>query len=177
MKRRNIALIGFMGTGKSTIGRALSRRLRMPFVDTDIVIVEKSGRSVTTWFEQFGEEAFREEETHVLRSVLSQDGRIIATGGGITLREENRLLLQQGCFVVSLTAKEQDIIQRVIADRTRPLIATDNPQDRIRALLVARAHAYAFAEMTIETSTLSIEEVVDRICQQYKLFQREELSS
>jgi shikimate kinase len=177
MRRRNIALIGFMGTGKSTIGRALSRRLRIPFVDTDIVIAEKSGRSVTSWFERFGEEAFREEETHVLQSVLSQDGRVIATGGGITLREENRLLLQQGCFVVALTAREQDIVQRVLADRTRPLVVADNPKARIRTLLAARAHAYAFAEMTIDTSTLSIEEVVDHIFQQYKILQREELSS
>ncbi len=110
--QRNIILIGFMGTGKSTIGRNLSRTFGYPLIDTDQMIEEQQGRPIPDIFATDGEDVFRDIETEVLRSLHKHSGHIIATGGGIIGREENRKLLRELGYVVWLIAKPSEILDR-----------------------------------------------------------------
>jgi len=134
---KNIVLIGFMGTGKTTIGRIASERLGLQFVDTDDLVVAQAGEPVAQIFERLGEDGFRELETAALRGLAGQDGKIIATGGGIVTRPENIGLLRQLGYVVWLFAKVETIFARVSLNRDRPLLHTDDPLQTITDMLAA----------------------------------------
>jgi shikimate kinase len=154
---RNIVIVGFMGTGKSTVSRLLSERLGWDRIDTDEEIERQAGKSIPQLFEDNGEEGFRDWESRVLEEVLAGNRRVIATGGGAVLRERNRRVMLAGGWVVSLTADRDSLIRRVTsasAAGTRPLLAGDE-EARVTALLQARRHAYDFAQATIDTSRLS----------------------
>src|SRR5207245_2182803 len=118
-----IALIGMMGSGKSTVGRRLASELGWAFIDTDAEIVRTQGRSIADIFRDDGEEAFRNLETAALRQALTPDEVVIATGGGVVLRPENRDLLARTCWVVWLRATEEEYIRRVAGNARRPLLA------------------------------------------------------
>lgn len=154
--RQNIILIGFMGSGKSSIGRLIAQRLGFRFVDTDAVIVKREGRPISEIFQHDGEETFRAMETTALASLADADHCVIATGGGIVLREENRAQLQQLGFVVQLTASEGVIFDRVSRNTRRPLLQTTNPRETVSRLLATRQPAYAAAaQWTLDTSTMT----------------------
>lgn len=104
MEKKNIALIGYMGTGKTTIGKRLARRLGLSFVDTDAYIEKQQGKSISRIFEQEGEPAFRRMEESVLAALAEEENLLISTGGGIVLSEQNRKLLKERTFLVTLTA-------------------------------------------------------------------------
>ncbi len=160
----NIALIGFMGTGKSLLGQMLAQRWGWKFVDTDSLIEEKVGCSVAQIFERFGEEYFRQQETEVLRSLETQRHLVIATGGGVPTRPENVASLRRHAVIVLLTSEPEVILQRVQPVETRPKLATaPDPLAEIRRLLRERETAYACADIRIDTSTLSPSEAVQRI--------------
>ena len=162
--QRNIILIGFMGTGKSTIGRNLSRTFGYPLIDTDQLIVEQEGCPIPELFAQKGEESFRALETKVLQSLAKYSGHIIATGGGIIGRPENRRLLRELGYVVWLVANPQEILARTSRNSNRPLLNTANPQETIRKLLEARTPLYReTAHLAIETDQLSFDEVTTGI--------------
>lgn len=158
----NIILIGFMGTGKSTAGELLARKLGWVFADMDKRIEEEHGLSISRLFERDGEAAFRKLETEMLIRILGQSRQVIATGGGAVLAEENRTAMQRGGYVVALKADKATIIGRVSQDTGRPLLQGDLDA-RINQLLQARKSAYDFADLTIDTTGLTPGQIVDRI--------------
>ena len=156
---RNIVLIGFMGTGKSAVGRALAGRLQWRHRDTDTEIEREIGCSVADCFAAEGEAAFRQRETAMLARLLtdlSSDRSILSTGGGTPLRPENTALLQQIGTVVWLQASPEAILSRIGSNlSSRPLLADylDNPKERIEGILAARsAHYAALADFSLDTS-------------------------
>jgi shikimate kinase len=154
--RENLILVGVMGTGKSSIGRQVARRLGFQFLDTDQLIVEREGAAVTDIFKKLGEAAFRALETRTLESLEHLTRCVIATGGGIVMREENREILRRLGFVVGLTASPDVVFQRVSRNNKRPLLHTDDPRETVHRLLAERAEAYkCAAQFTVDTSALT----------------------
>lgn len=169
----SIALIGFMGCGKSTVGRQLHQLLGYPLMDTDHLIEQQAGMSIPEIFAERAEDGFREIETSVLRQLASEPGarRIIATGGGVVIRRENRDLLRQLGCVVWLRADIETILARTSRSRDRPLLRTDNPRERIESLLTERQPLYEEAShLEIETSGLSSSEIACGILESARYF-------
>ena len=137
-----IALVGPMGAGKSTIGRLLAGILRAPFYDSDHVIEEKTGADIPWIFDVEGEEGFRDRETAALVSLLEIDALVLATGGGIVLREKNRQLLKYADAVIYLKADTERLVQRTMRDKNRPLLQVDDPRKKIVELLEERDPLY-----------------------------------
>ncbi|QOT00792.1 AAA family ATPase [Brevibacterium sp. JNUCC-42] len=162
MQQTNIILIGFMGTGKSTVGEQLAQRLNYERCDLDEEIVKTAGKSISQIFAEDGEEMFRQWETDVLLRLVDGYRRVIITGGGAVLRPENVQVMLQHGKVVALTADEQEIIRRVERDQDRPLLQ-GNVREKVRGLLQARAGAYDFAPVQVDTTGKTIEEIVDEI--------------
>ncbi len=154
--RENLILVGFMGTGKSSIGRHVAKRLGFQFMDTDYLIVQREGRPVAQIFQELGEAGFRNLETRTLQSLEHLTRCVISTGGGIVLRPENREILRALGFVVGLTASPEVIFQRVSRNDKRPLLHTENPRETMERLLAARAEHYReAAQFTVDTSAIS----------------------
>ncbi|MGJ8725872.1 MAG: shikimate kinase [Roseibacillus sp.] len=169
---KNLILVGFMGTGKSTIGRQLSKALGYPLIDTDARIVAQQKRPIADIFEAEGEQYFRDLETETLRSLQNDKchKRIIATGGGIVLREENRQLLRDLGFVVWLVAQPETILERTSRNRERPLLQTQDPAETIRLMLEQRDASYReSAHLILETTNLDFSEITTGIieCARY----------
>lgn len=153
---QNIVLIGFMGSGKSSIGRLIAGRLGFQFVDTDAVVVERAGMDIPKVFARHGEAHFRKLETAVLESMAMRDRCVISTGGGVIVRPGNRTLLRRLGFVVWLTASEEVIYQRVSRNKRRPLLQTENPRETVAKLLESREPAYAeTAQFRLDTTVMS----------------------
>lgn len=161
--KRNIALIGFMAAGKSAVGRNLAKRLGRRFVDLDRAIEKSAGMKVRQIFEQKGERYFRELEKETLARVLNKQGQVIATGGGVVLDNDNLARLRAQSLVVGLNASIETLLKRVGNGTTRPLLQGADRRERIEAMLQARAERYAQAEITIDTTDLTLDQVVDRI--------------
>ena len=155
--RENIVLVGFMGSGKSAIGRSIAKRLGFLFLDSDQIVIDRAGgRPIAQIFEEEGEEAFRNYETLALESLRHRERCVIATGGGAVLREGNRVLLRELGLVVCLTASEDAIFERVSRTSKRPLLRTANPRETLHLLLEARQPAYqAAAQITLDTTELT----------------------
>lgn len=169
---KNLILVGFMGTGKSTIGRQLSKTLGYPLIDTDARIVAQQKRAIADIFANEGENHFRNLETDTLRHLQSDKchKRIIATGGGTVLRPENRQLLRDLGFVVWLVAQPATILERTSRNKERPLLQTENPEETIEMMLAERDEAYReSAHLVLETSNLDFAEITTGIieCARY----------
>lgn len=163
----NIFLVGLMGSGKTTIGRALAKRLNKRFVDADHEIEARTGASIPWIFEIEGEASFRQREADVIRDLTAQDGIVLATGGGAVLNEESRKLLKERGTVVYLRASVNSILQRTSHDRNRPLLQTDDPRARIEELSLQRAPLYQeVAHIIIETGRPNVQSVVQSILSQ-----------
>jgi shikimate kinase len=159
-----ISLIGFMGAGKSAVGRALSRRTGWPRHDTDEMIREQFGISIPDIFARHGESAFRDAETTLLKTLQRGMAGIVVTGGGIILREENVRLLRGMGRIIWLDADEEILWQRASRHSTRPLLQTPDPRARFAELLRERLPLYqTAADYRINTSSSSIAEVTDEI--------------
>jgi shikimate kinase len=158
-RARNLILIGFMGTGKTSVGMRVAKSLGMRFVDTDRLIVRKAGKPIPKIFEESGEGAFREIETEVLRKCAAGMGQVISTGGGIVTLERNREILKEAGYVIWLKASPETIYERVKNNRNRPLLHTEDPQRTIREMLEARREFYAAAcDLHIRTDDLTMDE-------------------
>ncbi len=159
---RHVVLVGFMATGKTTVGRACARVGRIRFVDTDAEVERTAGKRIPAIFESEGEAAFRKKETAVLRGLLeARNPRVIATGGGIVTIEENLPLLKRLGFVVWLDADQDDIVRRASRKRNRPLLLTKNPAATVAELLEERRPLYErAADLKITTTGLTLDEVV-----------------
>lgn len=163
----NIILIGYMGCGKTTIGKHLARIGRYSFVDTDEEIEVQQGRSISDIFSTDGEEAFRGMETTYLEQLLAKkrEGMVLSTGGGMPLREQNRMLLQQLGTVVYLKTRPETVYNRIKGDTKRPLLQCENPIARIEEMLEKRVPIYSeVACYTIETDNLKQGEIAELIC-------------
>lgn len=163
---QNIVLVGFMGCGKSTVGREIGLQLNYPLVDTDTLIVESVGMSVAQIFSQHGENYFRDLETDLISQIHSKDctKQIISTGGGLPLREQNRERLRKLGYVVWLQASADTVLERTAKSNHRPLINNENPKQKIETMLAERDPIYAdVADLTINTDDLEISETVHGI--------------
>jgi len=167
----NIILIGFMGTGKSTIGRQLSQTLSYPLVDTDQLIVERTGKTIPDIFAEQGEEAFREIETETLSSLTGSTHHIISTGGGIIGSPQNREILKTLGYVVWLVASPEEILDRTSRNTNRPLLNNEDPARTIRDLLAKRIPLYKeAAHLSIETDQLSFDEITTGIIESARYY-------
>lgn len=160
---RNIVLIGFMGTGKSVVGRALAQRLRRRFVDVDERIERTAGRPIRKIFAEEGEAAFRQMERAMIAEVARADGQVMATGGGAVLDETNLAVLKGNGWLVWLKADPDVILQRIGDPSSRPLLNVEDPKGRLTELLGLRQATYAKADAVVETSARSIQEIVEEI--------------
>lgn len=165
MEKKNVVLTGFMGTGKSTVGRLLAARLGHDFVDTDELIVARDGRSIATIFREAGEAAFRDWEASVSQELAGRSGLVIATGGRLMLDEGNAAALSRNGRVFCLTAAPETILARLQDDAgRRPLLAVPEPAREIKRLLEERAGGYGRYHQ-IATDTKIPDQVASEIFQ------------
>lgn len=162
-KPMNIILTGFMGTGKTKVGRILARKLGLPFVDTDALIEERAGMAINKIFERYGEPHFRNLEKKVIKEVSAKDGVVIATGGGAFLDPENRAILKKKGVTVALLAEVKEIARRTAKDTDRPLLKEGERQTRIKTLLKKRLPYYRKADLCLDTTGKSPEKIVQEI--------------
>ncbi len=159
----NIILCGFMGTGKTTVGKLVAERLGWRFVDTDQVIEEQQGRSIKAIFASDGEAAFRRMEAALCIELAGWRQTVIATGGGIVLNPANRANLNHAGLVICLEASAQEIATRLAGVTDRPLLAGPDPVSRIQHLLAARAEAYGALPHHVNTSGCSPDDIAGQV--------------
>ena len=162
MSGRNIFLVGFMGSGKSTIGRALAERLQREFIDLDELIVERAGRSIPDIFAQFGEAYFRTLERETLRTLESGSAAVVALGGGAFVSDENRAIVAKLGLSIWLDCTLDKILERLGSDRTRPLYSGRSPE-QLAELLASRTPSYSLADLQIDVTQLDVSEAVEKI--------------
>ena len=154
----NLYLVGMMGAGKTTVGRALARRLKLPFLDSDHEIEARCGVRIPVIFEIEGEAGFRARETQAIAELTAIDGIVLATGGGVVLSDENRSLLAARGTVVYLRATPEHLYERVRQDRNRPLLTGGDPLGRLRELYRERDPLYrAVADLVVDTGRQSVQ--------------------
>lgn len=152
MANIKVFLVGPMGAGKTTIGRILAELMELPFLDSDKVIEERSGADIPWIFDIEGEDGFRNRETAVLLELASEPNLVLATGGGIVTREENRKCLRQSGTVVYLSADIDQLVERTSRDKKRPLLQVDDPRQKIRELIEVREPLYReVADLVVNT--------------------------
>ena len=160
----NVYLVGLMGAGKTTIGRSLAKRLHLEFIDTDREIEARTGVTIPTIFEIEGEEGFRKREAQIIADLARLPGRIIATGGGIVLREENRARLIASGFVVYLNVPPQTLWERTRNDRNRPLLQVADPLGKLSELHEQRdAYYREVADLIIDSSRINAQSVLQML--------------
>lgn len=166
----SIALIGLPGSGKSTVGRHLARRLGLPFADSDQVIEARLGCTIAAYFEREGEEAFRDLEQTVIDELTQGTSGILSTGGGAVLRPTNRQNLRQRGKVVYLRSSPEEVFRRLRRDTSRPLLQVADPMARLRELYQARDPLYReTAHFSIDTGRPSVATLVNMIVMQLEL--------
>lgn len=165
-----IALIGLPGSGKTTVGRQLARRLQLPFEDSDHAIEVRLGCPIRQYFESEGEEKFRDIEQETVAKLTELKQCVLSTGGGVVLRKANRECLNKNCHVIYLKANPDDLARRLRHDQNRPLLQVDDPQTRLRELYVQRDPLYReTAHFVIETGRPSVATLVNMIVMQLEL--------
>jgi len=165
-----IALVGLPGSGKSTVGRQLARRLAVPFVDSDHVIEERLGCSIREYFDREGEARFRDVEEEVIDDLSREHRGVLATGGGAVLRPANRQHLRERGQVVYLRSTPEEVFRRLRHDVSRPLLQVEDPLTRLRDLFAARDPLYRdAAQFVIETGRPSVATLVNMITMQLEL--------
>ena len=164
----NIILIGFMGSGKSTIGRRLAKLLEYDFIDTDHLIEEDQGCSIDEIFKYGGEECFRDMETVLLNNIKNVKNSVIATGGGMILRRNNQDLLQEMGKQVYLKVPKKILLQRLKFDQNRPLLKVKNPEFVLKKMYEERCLLYEQADCIIETGQISPKQTVLKIIQRIR---------
>lgn len=164
---KNIVLTGFMGTGKTEVGKILAQRFGYTFLDADSIIEQEQKMSITEIFRLYGEPYFRDIESAVLRRLAERDRVVISTGGGAVLRQENMDYLRKKGIIVCLTASPETILRRTSNDNSRPLLQVEDPLKKIKELLEFRRPYYERSDIMIDTegkSPLEVaEEIIERI--------------
>ena len=160
---KNIVLLGFMGSGKSSVGRILSKRLQRPFIDTDHKIEKDHGKKIPEIFAECGEEGFRNIEQQTIEEVSRMEGAIISTGGGSVLRKANVDALRKNGILITLTASPEVIIERVSRKKNRPLLNRPDRDEFIHKLMEERKPFYSVADLVLDTSGNELHDVTRRI--------------
>jgi shikimate kinase len=160
---QNVALIGFMAVGKSAVGRSLAKKLRLRFVDLDQVIEKTAGMKISEIFVQKGEPYFRQLEKKTLAKVLQGEQQVIATGGGVIMDDDSLMLLRDRALLIGLTASVDVLLTRAGVSSKRPLLKEANRKEQVEELLTQRQNRYAQAHVTIDTSELTVAQVVEKI--------------
>ena len=168
---RNLALIGFMGTGKSGVGRVVADLIHFTFLDTDHVIEARAGKPISDIFSQDGEPAFRQWERRVVEELTRREKTVIATGGGLPTDPTNLASLKTHALVICLWASPDTIWERVRGQDHRPLLNEPDPPGRIRELLAAREAHYRQADVLVNTEMRSVREVAQHVIHQFHLAQ------
>jgi shikimate kinase len=161
--KKNIYLIGFMGTGKSTVGRLVAEKLGMEFCDTDAMVEAKSGMTVSEIFDEMDEEAFRSMETDVLKEITEKRNLVVSTGGGIVVTKGNMEIMRQAGSLITLMASPEQIFERIKDDKGRPLLQVESPLDEIKKLIFDRAPFYINTDYIVETTEMSPAEAAEEI--------------
>jgi shikimate kinase len=169
-EKRNIILCGFMATGKSSVGKTLAAMVHYGFLDLDTLIEADAGISIPEIFASQGEAAFRSLESRMVDRVSANSGVVIAAGGGTIVNPQNLEKLKRSGVVITLTADIPTILRRIGSGEDRPMLWEGNRLERIRALLEQRAEAYAKADISLDTSLLSIDEVAQKLVERLKEF-------
>ena len=160
----NLFLVGMMGAGKTTLGKALAQRVGLEFVDTDRVLVERTGVPVATIFEIEGEAGFRRRESGIIAELARGPRRVVATGGGAILAEDNRRVMRAAGTVIYLRARIEALWERTRHDSSRPLLATPDPRATLAHLLEERDPLYReAAHLIVETGSQSAGTLVNRV--------------
>lgn len=164
-KNRNIILVGYMGSGKSTVGRKAAKAVDYTFLDTDFLIEKEEGMVISKLFEEKGEAYFREKETETIRKLLGEPkGNIIATGGGLPMKEGNAGLLKELGTVIYLKAETDTLLQRLSGDTTRPLLQNGDLREKIETMLAIRGPVYEkCADVVLQTDNMSFYEIICKI--------------
>lgn len=166
----NLILVGLPGSGKSTVGRQLARRLDLPFQDSDKVIEQRLGCSIREYFDREGETAFRDIEESVIEELVKGPAGVLATGGGAVLRPANRQRLSAAGSVIYLRSTPEEVYRRVRHDANRPLLQVEDPLARLRSLFEERDPLYReTAHFIIETGRPSVPTLVNMILMQLEL--------
>ncbi len=162
----NFFLVGPMGAGKTTVGKQLALQLGKTFYDSDHVIVERTGVAVTTIFEVEGEHGFRGREAEAIEHLTQMDNIVLATGGGAILNEANRQALRDRGTVIYLRASVDAILKRTRYDKSRPLLQTSNPRERLNDLMTQRDHLYQeVAHIVIDANGPTIHALMQKLMQ------------
>jgi len=164
LEKNNIYLVGPMAAGKSTVGRLLAKRLNKTFYDTDVEVTECTGVEIALIFELEGEEGFRQRETETLKKLSALEGAVVATGGGLVLREENRAILQETGKTIYLQCSVDQQLRRTKHDTKRPLLQVANPRAKLEQLMKERAPIYeSVADIKISTNKTNSKRVINGI--------------
>jgi len=161
---KNIYLVGFMGTGKTSVGKELAKKKKWQFVDLDDLIEFREKRAISEIFAQKGEPYFRRVEKQVLKEVARERNFVVACGGGIVIDRANIIAMKEGGVVICLTATVPVILKRTCKESHRPLLKVADPRKQIELLFKLRSPYYALADKAINTSRLSVKDVVNKIC-------------
>ena len=171
--KSNVALIGFMGTGKTAVGKVLAEKLEKKFVGLDALIEQRAGKSVTEIFHQDGEVAFRELEIEVTKEIAGEENIVIDCGGGIVLNKINIDRLKRNAVIVQLTASPDVVLKRILTDgEVRPILNVPEKAVKIRELLEFRRPYYeGAADIRINTSNLDVDSIAERIIKKLKEYE------
>ncbi|MDB6055836.1 MAG: Shikimate kinase [Verrucomicrobiales bacterium] len=166
---QNLSLVGFMGTGKSTVGKLLSEQLQYHYIDTDEMLEHRAGKSISAIFETEGEEKFRAREQALVQELSTCQRCVISTGGGLAAHNNNLELLKSFSIVICLWASPETIWERVRHQHHRPLLKDADPLQRIKFLLTQREPFYKKSDILISTENRHSREVVQHVLHQYQL--------
>ena len=172
--RKNIVLTGFMGSGKSSVGKHLAQKVSYRLLDTDRMIEKKAGRSISKIMEEEGEPAFRKMEQELLRELANcPEHNVISTGGGLPIAEGNADLLKKAGFVVYLRTRPETVLKRLAGDTTRPLLNGPDKEEKVRKLMEYREPIYSYGcHLTIDTDGRGLMEICEEIIRNYGYFQK-----
>ncbi|MCA1595073.1 MAG: shikimate kinase [Chloroflexi bacterium] len=165
---RHLILVGPMGAGKSSVGRAAASLLRLPFIDTDQMVETATGREISAIFRDSGEEAFRRAETLALQRLLVLPDAVVATGGGAVMRPENWDYMTASGLVVRLVLSPEESHRRTSSDTARPLLRAEDRLSRLHQLAEEREPFYALAHQSLNTESLSVHEAAQRLVELYQ---------
>jgi len=165
---KNIILTGFMGVGKTSVGTRLAKDIGFTFVDTDELVEADQKMTITDIFTKLGEPRFRDIESAIIQRVMAGENQVVSTGGGAVIRDGNRVAFKKAGLVVCLSARPEVIYERIKHETHRPLLRTSAPLAKIKELLESRATYYAQADMTIDTSEITVDDVIRGIKERIK---------
>ena len=160
---KNIVLFGFMGTGKTSVGKRVADDLGMKFVDMDHIIEEREGRAISDIFATDGEAYFRDLERELVKELSAADGMVIGTGGGVVLNADNVTDFSAKGLAVCINVDPEEILARLEHDGSRPLLAEGDKLEKIKSILAARKECYASVPLQVTTTGCSVEQSAERL--------------